>query len=205
LPIAVDLYWIPLGAGGHFVRFNGKVYEAVMALLERRPRSDLFHCALVVCVPEGCYSIECAWVSSTDSARRGVVATGCVGGSLAGHLRFLRYEVRCWRDGVIPDIAQAVDSPQRLSSGEDAARRLLELAPQVPTPPWGRDEFQVGEMWNSNSVIAWLLERSGIGVEAVSLPANGRAPGWDAGLAVARAAQQGASSGRRERYPEVGA
>ncbi len=22
---AVDLYWIPLGAGGHSVRFNGKV------------------------------------------------------------------------------------------------------------------------------------------------------------------------------------
>ena len=33
------------------------------------------------------------------------------------------------------------------------------------TPPWGRDEFKVGEMWNSNSVISWLLERSGIGVE----------------------------------------
>ena len=25
---AVDLYWLPLGAGGHFVRFNGRVYEA---------------------------------------------------------------------------------------------------------------------------------------------------------------------------------
>ena len=190
MPTAVDLYWIPLGAGGHFVRLNGKVYEAVMALLERRPRRDLYHCALVVRVPEGRYTIECAWVSSTDSDRRGMVAAGCVGSPLAGGLRILRYEVRCWLDGVIPDIAHAVDSPQRLSDEEDAARRLLELAPQVPTPPWGRDEFRVGEMWNSNSVISWLLERSDIGVEAVSLPANGRAPGWGAGLAVARAGQQ---------------
>jgi len=188
--IAVDLYWIPLGAGGHFVRLNGLVYEAVMALAERRPRRDLYHSALVVHVPEGCYTIECAWVSSTDSDKRGVVAAGCVGATFAGRLRFLRYEVRCWLEGVIPDIAEAVDSPQRLSSCEDAARRLLELAPQVPTPPWGRDEAKVGEMWNSNSVISWLLERSGIGVEAAGLPSGGRAPGWDAGTAVARAAQQ---------------
>jgi hypothetical protein len=28
---AVDLYWIPLGAGGHSVRFNGRVFEAIEA------------------------------------------------------------------------------------------------------------------------------------------------------------------------------
>jgi hypothetical protein len=202
VPTAVDLYWIPLGAGGHFVRLNGKVYEAFLALLERRPRCGLYHSALVVRVPEGCYTIECAWVSSTDSDRRGVVAAGCVGSPLAGRLRILRYEVRCWLDGVIPDIAQAVESPRRLSNDENAVRRLLELAPQVPTPPWGRDEFKVGEMWNSNSVISWLLERSGIGVEAASLPVGGRAPGWDAGVAVAGAAQQ-AHRADAARYPDV--
>ena len=198
MPTAVDLYWIPLGADGHFVRLNGKVYEAAMALLERRPRRDLYHSALVVRAPEGSYTIECAWVSSTNSDKRGVVADGCVGSPIAGRLRILRYEVRCWLDGVIPDIAQAVESPQRLSNNEDAARRLLELAPQVPTPPWGRDAFKVGEMWNSNSVISWLVERSGIGVETASLPARGRAPGWDAGLAVARAANKGIRAGLRK-------
>jgi hypothetical protein len=25
----VDLYWLPLGAGGHFVRLNGRIYEAL--------------------------------------------------------------------------------------------------------------------------------------------------------------------------------
>ena len=36
----IDLYWLPLGAGGHSVRLNGKVYEAAAALLgdySRRP------------------------------------------------------------------------------------------------------------------------------------------------------------------------
>ena len=55
---AVDLYWLPLGAGGHSVRLNGRVYEAVVARLERRPRRDLYHSALVVHVPEGRFVIE---------------------------------------------------------------------------------------------------------------------------------------------------
>lgn len=184
--VAVDLYWIPLGAGGHFVRFNGLVYEPVQSLLQRRSRCDLFHSALVVSLPEGPYSIECAWVSSTNASERGVVAAGPVVGAWAGHLHIFRYEVRCWFGGVIPDIGEAVASPQRLSDDEPRGRRLLELAPLVPTPAWGRDELGVGEMWNSNSVISWLLLRGGIGVESVRLPAGGRAPGWDAGLAAGR-------------------
>ena len=32
----VDLYWLPLGAGGHCVRANGRVYEAVAARLAGR-------------------------------------------------------------------------------------------------------------------------------------------------------------------------
>ena len=38
---AVDLYWLPLGAGGHFVRLNGRVFEAVAARLPgRRARAS---------------------------------------------------------------------------------------------------------------------------------------------------------------------
>ena len=32
---AVDLYWLPLGAGGHFVRLNGRIYEALAARVRR--------------------------------------------------------------------------------------------------------------------------------------------------------------------------
>jgi hypothetical protein len=185
-PIAsIDLYWLPLGAGGHSVRLNGKVFEAVAARLERRDRCDLYHSALELYVPEGRFVIEQApaWGESGD---RGVVAEGAVGARRAGRLRLFRYEVRRWRDGVIPDVAEAVESPRRLSDDPEHARRLLELVPQVPTPVWGRDELRAGEMWNSNSTISWLIARSQLDIDSVEPPRGGRAPGWRAGIVIAR-------------------
>jgi hypothetical protein len=182
----VDLYWLPLGAGGHSVRLNGRIYEAVAARVERRPACRLYHSALEVRVPEGRFVIEQAPVRDADSGRRGVVVEGAVGHRWAGRFRIFRYEVRCWRDGVIPDVGEAVGSPQRLSDDPSAARHLLDLTPLLPTPVWGRDELGTGEMWNSNSVTSWLVARSGIPVEAIRLPTGGRAPGWEAGLVVAR-------------------
>ncbi len=121
-----------------------------------------------------------------EGSRRGVVGEGAVGARTLGRFRLFRYEIRCWRDGIIPDIAEAVESPHRLSDQLEAAQRLLELAPQVPTPVWGRDELGAGEMWNSNSTVSWLLASSGLEVESVALPRGGRAPGWNAGITVAR-------------------
>jgi hypothetical protein len=182
----VDLYWLPLGAGGHSVRLNGRVFEAVAARLDRRPPCDLYHSALVVRVPDGAYAIESGPVPDERGEERGVVAGGAVGSRWAGRFRIFRYEVRCWRDGVIPDLGEAVESPRRLSADAATARRVLGLAPAVPAPVWGRDELGAGEMWNSNSVIAWLIARSGLAADAISPPAGGRAPGWRAGLVVAR-------------------
>jgi hypothetical protein len=93
-----------------------------------------------------------------------------------------------WPWLAIPDVAVAVESPQRLSDDPLQAHRLLDLVPSVPTPVWGRDEFGAGEMWNSNSVISWLIARSGMAAESIPLPAGGRAPGWEAGIAIARGA-----------------
>src|SRR5581483_2395107 len=182
---AIDLYWLPLGAGGHSVRLNGLVFEAIAARLQHRDRADLYHSALEVHVPEGRFVIEQAPAWGT-SGERGVVAEGPVGIRAAGRLRLFRYEVRRWRDGVIPDLAEAVESPQRLSDDTGHARRLLELVPEMPTPVWGRDELEIGEMWNSNSFISWLITRSGLDVDAVRLPQGGRAPGWHAGIVLAR-------------------
>ncbi len=182
---AVDLYWIPLGAGGHLVRLNGKVYERLVAWRERRAPLDLYHAALVVTVPEGRFAIESTPVPDASGHERGVVAGGSVGSRWAGAFRIFRYEVRCWRDGVIPDLAWAVESPRRLTDDEIMARRVLEVAPLLPTPVWGRDELGTGEMWNSNSIVAWLLARAGFDMPGVGMPKNGRAPGWDAGVLVA--------------------
>lgn len=182
----VDLYWLPLGAGGHSVRLSGRLYEAAAARLERRPRCDLYHSALEVRVPDGCFVIEMAPVPNRNGAERGVVAEGPVGSRWVRRLRIFRYEVRCWRGGAIPDVDEAVDSPQRLTDDPELARRVLELVPSVPTPVWGLDELHAGEMWNSNSLISWLIVRSGLSVDSVHPPTGGSAPGWDAGLVVAR-------------------
>jgi hypothetical protein len=194
--VAIDLYWLPLGAGGHSVRLNGRIFEAVAAQLGRRARCDLYHSALKVRVPEGWFVIEQAPIRPGDGPERGVVAEGAVGARAAGRFRLFRYEIRRWRGGVIPDIGEAVESPRRLSDDPDCARRLLELVPQVPTPVWGRDELRAGEMWNSNSLISWLIAGSGLDVESIRPPAGGRAPGWQAGIVVAHRQQPQASPAR---------
>jgi hypothetical protein len=190
----IDLYWLPLGAGGHSVRLNGRIFEAITARLDERSACDLYHSALVVWVPEGRFVIEQAPVRDGNGADRGVVAQGAVGCGWAGCFRLFRYEVRRWRDGVIPDAAEAVDSPQGLSDDARTARRLLELVPLVPTAVWGRDELGTGEMWNSNSMISWLLASSGLPAGEIRPPKNGRAPGWQAGLVVARQDQSPAGT-----------
>ncbi len=182
---SVTLYWLPLGAGGHFVRLNGRVFETVGAVVHRRRRCDLYHSALEVRLGDDRFVIEQGPVWNTDVTERGVVCEGPVGSRWLARSRLFRYEVRCWRDGVIPDAAEAVASPCLLSSDPVCARRLLELVPEVPRATWGRDELGTGDMWNSNSLISWLLALSGHDVPAVALPPGGRAPGWDAGLVVA--------------------
>lgn len=182
---AIDLYWLPLGAGGHSVRMNGLVFEAIAARLQHRGRAALYHSALEIQLPEGRFVIEQAPAWGT-TGERGVVGEGPVGIGAAGRFRLFRYEVRRWRDGVIPDAAEAVESPQRLSEDTEQARRLLELVPTMPTPVWGRDELHAGEMWNSNSFISWLLVRGGFDTSTIHPPAGGRAPGWHAGVVVAR-------------------
>ena len=182
----VDLYWLPLGAGGHSVRVNGQVFESLAARLGGRPPYDLYHSALVVQVPEGRFVVESAPVLNGAGEERGVVAGGPVGTHRAGRFRIFRYELRRWAGGVIPDIAEAVESPQRLTNDAELARRLLELVPSVPTPVWGRDELGAGEMWNSNSMVSWLIASCGLDAESIRAPRHGRAPGWRAGIVVAR-------------------
>lgn len=181
----VELYWLPLGAGGHFVRWNGRVFEAAVARLQHRGSSDLYHCALEVHLGHDRYVIEQAPAWNTKEPDRGVVSEGPVASAWLGRSRLFRYEIRRWRHGVIADVSEAVDSPQRLSSNVAQAQLVLDLVPSCPTATWGRDELRAGEMWNSNSLISWLLACSGHDTDAIRPPSHGRAPGWSAGLVVA--------------------
>jgi len=168
------------------VHLNGVIYEALIAAVQRRDRRNLYHSALEVRADRGRYVIEMAPIFAAPPGQCGVVAEGAVGTRRAAHSSLFRYGIRCWRDGSIPDAYAAVESPRHLSEDGAVATRLLDLVPSVPTPVWGRDELNTGEMWNSNSVIAWLLTQSAIDAAAIEPPAGGRAPGWQAGVIAAR-------------------
>ena len=166
------------------MRWNGRVFEALAARLGHRHPRELYHSALVVRVGQERFVVEMtpAWGGRGE---RGVVGEGAVGARWLGCSRLFRYEVRRWRSGAIPDVAEAVASPQRVSGSEAAAQRVLDLVPDFPLRTWGRDEQEAGDMWNSNSLTAWLLARSGHDTALIGPPARGRAPGWEAGLVVA--------------------
>jgi hypothetical protein len=172
------------------------VYEAAAALLARRARSDLYHSALQVTLPPDVWVVEMipAW-ASPGATPHGVVAEGAVGVRWAGRSRYFRYEVHSWRGGSISDLADAVQSPVRVSWDEATCRRLLALLPSVPRPVWGRDENRTGEMWNSNSLTSWALERADLDAEAFGPPTGGRAPGWNAGVVLARRQRDLAAAG----------
>ncbi|MGH8915498.1 MAG: hypothetical protein ACRDZM_13400 [Acidimicrobiia bacterium] len=186
----IDLYWIPLGAGGSgFVRLNGRIYEAIKAHRERRTPLALYHTALQVHSPEGRFVVETMWPSPDgNTTSRGVVLEGVVGSGLLARWRTFRYEVRRWRNGMLPDADEAIGGAQLVSDDPEDARRLLEKADSLPTLIWGRDQLATGEMWNSNSVISWLLTRTGLSMETIRPPEGGRAPGWDAGITIAKRA-----------------
>jgi hypothetical protein len=187
----LELYWIPLGAGdglgARVVRISGGIYERLKALLQRRSPQALFHAALVADTPNGRCVVEMTPVPRIGSPEgRGVVGGGAVGSRTLGRARIFRYEIRRWSGGVIPDIGYAVDSPVVISSDAEEVSHVLALLPEVPPNVWGRDEARTGDMWNSNSVVAWTLERAGCADQAGRAPRSGRAPGWDAGVTVAR-------------------
>lgn len=183
----VCLFWLPLGADGNpAVRWGGRAYEALAARRDGRERLALFHSALRIRLDGAIWVVEMAPAWGTPASERGVVSEGPVGAAWLGRSRLFRYEIRRWRDGVIPDIDRAVDSPVDLGVAEWQARELLSLVPDCPTPVWGRDGLGAGDMWNSNSVVAWLLTRVGLQVPDLAPPRQGRAPGWSAGVRVAQ-------------------
>jgi hypothetical protein len=167
------------------VRWNGRLYEWVRATRRHEPPRDLYHSALELCDGHTRYVIEMAPVWSEAVPGRGVRVEGPVGSRRLGVVRAFRYEVRCWPDGLIPDADEAVDSPVRITDELARVEAILSLVARCPAYTWGRDELHCGDMWNSNSLVAWLLASTGDVVEGVQPPSGGRAPGWQAGLALA--------------------
>ena len=186
VPPSVDLYWLPLGAGGYVVRWNGLIYEWWSARVDHRRRADLYHCALMVCLDGVTYAVEMGPVWAVPDTNRGVLVRGPVGSKWLGRFRLFQYEMRCWSGGRIPDLADAVASPLRTTEDPARVAAVLGVLPALPVLTWGRDELGAGEMWNSNSAVAWALARTGHDMDIIHPPPGGRAPGWQSGLVLAR-------------------
>ena len=134
------------------MRWSGRCYETVAAMLARRERQALFHSALEVQLDDVTTVIEMTpvWITRGE---RGVVGEGPVGLRALGRWRVFRYEVRRWTGGSIPDLAEAIGAPVHVGHDTAVAARVLDLVPSVPLATWGRDESSAGDMWNSNSVV----------------------------------------------------
>jgi len=86
---SIVLYWLPLGAGGRSVRWNGRVFEAAVSRLEHRAAQDLYHSALEVRVGKKSYVIEMTPVWVGEAGDRGVVREGPVGLRWLGRFRMV--------------------------------------------------------------------------------------------------------------------
>lgn len=183
---AIDLYWLPVGAGtSRFQQSSLRLWEAIEAARARRPRVRLFHSALKIATGPGeSYTLELTPVFTGGTVPP--LATGPVGFRGADRLRLFGYQLLCQPGDRLPDEEWATVGPTRLTEDCGVVQRVLEVAPTVPRHVWGRRVRGTGEMWTSDSVISWVLARSGIDLSAMSPPDGGRAPGWSAGLAVAR-------------------
>ncbi len=183
---AIELYWIPVAAGtSRFQRASLRCWEAFEAARARRARAILYHSALKLRCSSGETStleLTPAFLKSTVPA----IATGPVGIHAAGRLRLFRYQLLCLPTERLPDEEWA-GSPVQLAGDCATVDRVFELMPQIPRHVWGRRVRGTREMWTSDSVVSWLLIEAGIDLSSIAPPAGGRAPGWDAGIALASA------------------
>jgi hypothetical protein len=197
----IVLWWLPVGAGGHVVRHTSRWWELLDAHRAHRPPRPLFHAALEVTSDGQRYVIEMGpqW-AGPKGQDRGVIVTGPVGLPALGRSTLFRYEVRCGRDGSLPDRDWAVGGPVTVADDQGTAQTLLRRIHDVPVLTWGRQVPPTEDMWNSNSLVSWLLAVSGVVPVADLLPPDGgRAPGWAAGLALATDAPIRATAKRGER------
>lgn len=182
----VDLYWMPVGAGtSRLQQASLRLWEAFEAARARRPRARLVHCALKL-RPDNTQVFTLELTPAFIGADVPPLATGPVGFHGADRFRLFRYQLRCLSGDALPDEQWAIGSPIPLSRDPHIARRILDLARDVPAHTWGRRVPGTNEMWTSDSIIAWLLARAGLDLSTIAPPEGCRAAGWFSGIELAR-------------------
>ncbi|MFS0699535.1 hypothetical protein AB6N24_06130 [Cellulomonas sp. 179-A 4D5 NHS] len=150
-----------------------------MAAREGREPQLLVHAVLEVMTGKVVRTVDMSPIWGKVAERRDVVvAVGPVGSRSLKWCPLFRYEVR-----VVHGVG-GLSAPVHVSDRFLLPGCVLDDLAEVPAYTWGRDDAGTGEMWTSNSVVAWLLERSG--VSTLEPPAGHRAPGWEAGVLMAR-------------------
>lgn len=205
--MSVEVHWIPLGAGERVpvLAVSARLLELLGAVVSRR-RRRIVHAALVVAVDGQAWSVEMTpeWKPRGPDTR--AVFSGPVGLPLLGRSRLFRYEVRRVRGGVVPDREHAV-ATSALASDEARARSLLREVGCVPPRTWGLTVHGRG-MWTSNSVVAWVAQRSGHDLSGVDPPPGCVAPGWASGrdlaLTATRSRRPRCRCGFPSRWPRGG-
>ena len=95
--------------------------------------------------------------------------------------RLFRYEVRRWRNGVIPDVACAIASPVPAARTDPrpVAQRVLELLSQlsIPAPVWGRTNCTRARCGTPTPSPPGCSPRAATRPPASSRHPSGRAPG----------------------------
>lgn len=179
----LDLCWLPVGAGTRVQAASLWLYESVAARIGRRPKATLYHAALKFGVDARRYTLELMPIPREQHEEP--LMTGPVGTRLAARLRIFQYQLRLRESAELPD-EQWIASVHRLASDPSAIEGVLGHARLVPPYTWGRRVPGTKEMWTSDSALSWLLTRAGVALGEAGPPPGGRAPGWDAGIAIAR-------------------
>lgn len=180
--VVARVRWAPVGAGGRVARCTSAWWERTVAAREHRAPQVLVHALLEVVVDGAPRTIDMSPTWGKAVTRRHVITVGPVGSRILRWCPMFRYELRVVLE---PDTSSEV---LQVSDDFQLSGRVFEDLADVPAYTWGRDEGGAGEMWTSNSVVAWLLERSD--VSPIEPPAGHRAPGWNAGALLARSRPQ---------------
>jgi hypothetical protein len=116
------------------VRLNGIVYEALslasigaarVTSTTRRSTSGL---------RGGRFVIEMTPVRAGGGTKQDIVALGAVGSRRGSRFPIFRYEIRRWRDGYIPDVAEAVEPTARQERPPTSPSGWLTWRPRFPRP-----------------------------------------------------------------------
>ena len=180
----VKLYWVPVGG----TSVTDLLDFIANLLIDNPGGKTIYHSALRVQFEEGgeCkqYVIELTETAESPPERRRV-------GETVEHNIFgpFDYTIRLFRNGQIEDEAHATQ-PIELTTDCGIASNIAKLVEAEDVPDLGYGD-KVGtrsgatDRWTSNSVVSWLLQRTGLNPGGIFPPSGGIAPGWDAGSTYA--------------------